>query len=169
MHIQLKLFPAHTVQQYDLATHTKDGMVYVEIRCCIYGLPQAGALANKLLKERLAPEGYFEVRNTPGLFKHITSPVAFSLVVDEFGVKYVGRQHADHLANALKKHYPISEEWEGNLYCGIALNWNYEEGWLDYGMYAQIPYINSFILPMVWYVGYNTKLRRNCVCIVQYS
>ena len=110
MRIPFKLFPAHTVEQYDLATHQKDGMVYVEIRRCIYGLPQAGALANKLLKERLAPAGYFEVRNTPGLFKHISRPIAFSLVVDDFGVKYVGREHADHLVNAIKKHYPISED-----------------------------------------------------------
>jgi hypothetical protein len=36
-----------------------DGYVYMEIRKGMYGLPQAGVLANKLLKERLARHGYF--------------------------------------------------------------------------------------------------------------
>ena len=53
----------------------------------------------------------------------MTRPVVFSLVVDDdFGVKYVGRENAEHLAAALKKHCPISEDWDGRLYCGIQLN-----------------------------------------------
>ena len=104
MRIPLKVLPEHTIKQYNLREHQKGGFVYVEIRRCIYGLPQAGALANKLLKRQLAPAGYCEVPHMPGLFKHLTRPVAFSLVVDNFGVKYVGRKHAKHLVSALKKH-----------------------------------------------------------------
>ena len=80
---------------------TKNGYVYVEIRRSIYGLPQAGKLANTPLKEHLAPYGYFEVAHTPGLWQHITCPIAFSLIVDDFGVKYVHKEDADHLANSL--------------------------------------------------------------------
>ena len=79
-------------------------------------------LANKLLKARLAPAGYYEVANTPGLWKCVSRPIAFTLVVEDFGVKYVGKKHADHLVNALKKNYKISEDWTGSLYCGIALD-----------------------------------------------
>ena len=61
--------------------------LYVEIRRSIYGLPQVGALANKGQKETLAPNGYIEVPHTPGLWSHITRPIYFSLVVDNFGVK----------------------------------------------------------------------------------
>jgi hypothetical protein len=32
----------------------------------MYGLPQAGILANKLLKKHLAKYGYFEQSHTPG-------------------------------------------------------------------------------------------------------
>ena len=46
--------------------------------------------------------------------------------MDDFGVKYVGKEHADHLVNTLKNKYQISEDWQGALYCGISLNWNYE-------------------------------------------
>ena len=59
MRIQLKLLPDHIIQQYGLRekANNNNGFVYVECRRCVYGLPQAGALANKLLKEQLKPEG----------------------------------------------------------------------------------------------------------------
>ena len=59
--IPLHLFPQHTIDQYNLQTHAKNGKVYFEIQKAIYGLPQAGILANKLLQERLQPHGYYEV------------------------------------------------------------------------------------------------------------
>ena len=45
----------------------------------IYGLPQAGILANKLLRSRLAPDGYYKVAHTPGLLKHVTRPLQLTL------------------------------------------------------------------------------------------
>ena len=41
--------------------------------------------------------------HTPGLWRHVTRPVQFTLVVDDFGVKYVGKEHAVHLIKAIKK------------------------------------------------------------------
>ena len=67
----------------------------MEIRKAIYGLPQAGVLANKLLKKRLAPEGYYEMPHTPGMWKHVSRPIAFTLVVDDFAVKYVNKHNAE--------------------------------------------------------------------------
>ena len=134
MKMPLDLFPPHTVEQYKMKDNAKNGYVYLEIRKAIYGLPQAGALANKLLKERLAPFGYYEVAHTPGLWRHVTRPVQFTLVVDDFGVKYVDKKNADHLIKILKKWYKIAEDWEGTLYCGIQLDWNYEARYLDISM-----------------------------------
>lgn len=73
----------------------------MEIIHGIYGLRQSGILANKILKERLAVQGYHEVEHTPSLFYHETSLIWFTLVVDDFGVKYVGKQHAEHLMKVL--------------------------------------------------------------------
>ena len=96
--------------------------MYLEIRKAIYGLPQAGILANKQLREKLKPEGYYEVAHTPGLWWHGTRPVQFSLIVDDFGVKYVGKENAKHLIKAIKKaSYEVALDWEGSLYCGITL------------------------------------------------
>ena len=50
----------------------------------------------------------------------------FSLVVDDFGVKYEGKEHADHLMSVLKEHYTVTEDWEGSKYIGITLDWDYE-------------------------------------------
>ena len=75
--------------------------MYLEIRKAIYGLPQGGILANKQLREKLEPAGYYEVAHTPGLWRHVTRPVQFSLVVDDFGVKYVGKENAKHLIQAI--------------------------------------------------------------------
>ena len=80
------------------------GYIYMKIIRGIYGLPQSGVLANKLLKKRLAVHDYYEVEHTPGLFTHKTQPIWFTLVVDDFGVKYIGRQHAEHLMSVLKQH-----------------------------------------------------------------
>ncbi len=73
----------------------------------MYGLPQSGILANKLLKECLAEHGYHELPHTPGLLKHYTRPVWVTLVVDDFGIKYVGKEHAKHLLDILKKYYKV--------------------------------------------------------------
>ncbi len=67
----------------------------------MYGLPQAGILAKKLLEEHLQKHGYYELTHTPGLFTHKSRLIWFILVVDDFGVKYVGKEHADHLMSVL--------------------------------------------------------------------
>jgi hypothetical protein len=79
----------------------------------MYGLPQAGILANNLLQERLAKFDYYEAATTPGLRHHKWSPVMFALIVDAFAMKYVGNAHLDHLHQNLKKYYDVSEELDG--------------------------------------------------------
>jgi hypothetical protein len=51
-------------------------------------------------------------------------PIAFTLVVDNFGVKYVGHEHADHLIQCIKETYELIKDWTGDLYCGIKLGWD---------------------------------------------
>ena len=92
MRMDINLIPDEFIEQYKLRNKVKNGYVYMEIRRCMYGLPQAGMLANRLLKERLAKHGYFELPHTPGLWRHATRPVWFTLVVDDFGIKYVGKK-----------------------------------------------------------------------------
>jgi hypothetical protein len=91
----------------------------------VWGLPQAGILANKQLRRKLAPFGYQECKNTPGLWYHETRPITFTLVVDDFGVKYISKEDVDHLIVSLQSNYTLTKDWTGNLYCGISLQWDY--------------------------------------------
>jgi hypothetical protein len=135
MKMPLNIFPQWIIDQYELHKHAVDGMVHIEMRKAVWGLPQAGILANNKLRKELAPHGYREHENTPGLWYHETRPITFTLVVDDFGVKYVGKEHADHLLSCLKKSkYKCSEDWKGSLYCGITLDWNYDAGYIDISM-----------------------------------
>jgi hypothetical protein len=88
----------------------------------MYGLPQAGILANQLLRKRLVPHGYMEAKHTPSLWTHHTRPITFTLVVIDFGIKYEGDIHAHHLINTLRKYYTVATDWTGRLYCGIQLD-----------------------------------------------
>jgi hypothetical protein len=105
MKMPLSRFSKEIIQKYNLNYLAVDGWVYIEIRKGIYGLNQAGLLANQLLQTRLAPFGYYPARHTPGLWLHKTWPISFTLVVDYFAVKYVGKQHAEHLRNTLLRTY----------------------------------------------------------------
>jgi hypothetical protein len=101
MKMLLSSFPEEIIQKYNLNALAVDGWVYIEIRKGIYGLKQAGLLSNQLLQTRLAPFGYYPERHTTGLWLHKTRPISFTLVVEDFAVKYMGKQHAEHLRNAL--------------------------------------------------------------------
>jgi hypothetical protein len=100
----------------------------------VWGLLQAGILANKLLCKQLAPHGYYERKHIPGLWKHETQPILFTLVVVKFGVKYVNKDNVNHLIKCLKQKYKLTEDWEGNLYCGIKVSWNYNNHTLEISM-----------------------------------
>jgi hypothetical protein len=54
MKMLLSRFPKEIVQKYNLNTLDIEGWVYIEIRKGMYGLKQAGLLANQLLQTRLA-------------------------------------------------------------------------------------------------------------------
>ena len=48
-------------------------------------------------------------------------------MVDDFGVKYVGKENADHLISVLQEDYVIDIDWEGTRFIGLTLDWDYEK------------------------------------------
>jgi hypothetical protein len=48
-------------------------------------------------------------------------------MVDDFGVKYVNQDNSDHLIVSIKATYTLTEDWMGDLYCGIKLDWDYKK------------------------------------------
>jgi hypothetical protein len=110
MVINFSSLPQETIDKYDLTELAQDVKVYIEIHKGMYGLPQAGILTNELSQRNLGKYGYRPTKHTYGLWKHDTCTISFLLVVDDVGVKYVGREHASHLMECIKKYYNISSD-----------------------------------------------------------
>ena len=47
----MKLIPQAFIDLYDLTPKVKNGYIYMEISRDMYGLPQSGILANKMMKK----------------------------------------------------------------------------------------------------------------------
>jgi hypothetical protein len=73
--INLALLPQETIGTYDLSEPAQDGKVYIKIQKGMYGLPQAGFLANELLQRNLTQDGYRPATHTHGLWTHDTRPI----------------------------------------------------------------------------------------------
>ncbi len=121
--------PEEIIEQYKLREiATQDRYVYTEITKGMYGLPQAGIIAQELLEERLAKHGYFQSKIIPGLWLHLTRPILFSLVVNNFAVKYTRKEDAKHSMAALQKDYKATDDWTGTKYLGLTIEWDYDNG-----------------------------------------
>ena len=104
MRIKITDIPDEIIEHYKLREKvTEDGYIYCEIRKGMYGLPQAGIIAQELLQKRLGEVGYHQSQVIPGLWTHKTRNICFTLVVDDFAIKYTKREDAQHLINALEK------------------------------------------------------------------
>jgi len=87
-------------------------------------------------KTFLAMHGYWLCPITPGLWRHETWPLWFTLVVD--GYKFTNKANAIHLMDSLKKHYKVAEDLEGICYCSLALNWDNMAQTVDLSMSGYI-------------------------------
>ena len=141
--IKLADFYESAVEHYKLKDITKDGCVYVEVSKGMYGLPQAGILAQKLLEERLNAAGYHQSQYTPGLWTHEWRLICFTLVVDDVGVKYVREEHTHHLIDVVRQHYKVTDglgkEKQGSKFIGITLEWDYEKRRVHLSMPEYVP------------------------------
>ena len=129
-YLWLKLINFHddVIKEYHLKKKTtKDGFVYVEVRKGMYALPQTGLLAHILLEEQLQKHGYKQSKLTVGFWKHKGGPICFTLVVENFGLNYIRKEHSRHLVSVLKEHYGISEDWEAKQIVGLTFDWDYEK------------------------------------------
>jgi hypothetical protein len=127
MGLRISDMPEDIIKHYNLRDKaTPDGYIYCEIQKEMYGLPQAGIIAQQFLKERLLKHGYRQSQKTPDLWKHDTPPISFSLVIDDFWVKYVGKKNAQHLLDTVRQYYKCLCNWKGEGYCGLTIKWDYE-------------------------------------------
>jgi hypothetical protein len=135
MRISLKHIPIDIQLIYNMAPMIHNDHIIMEISKGIYGLPQAGKLAQDRLVSHLAKHGYMQCVNTPCLFVHTTNGVAFTLVVDDFLIKFKNRSDADHLLSALRELYTITSDFAlTQKYVGITLCHNKATRTIDMSM-----------------------------------
>ena len=69
--------------------------------------------------------GYHQSKIVPGLWTHTTQNICFTLVVDNFAIKYTRKEDAQHFINELEKYYTISIDWDATKYIGLMIDWDY--------------------------------------------
>jgi hypothetical protein len=108
-------FPDDIIEEYNLCNKVDAREdIHCKVRRGMYGLPQAEIMAQELLEKRLLKAGYKQSKVTPGYWTHVWRPISFALVVNDFGVKYIGKDNVQHLINTLKQDYEIEEDWDRN-------------------------------------------------------
>ncbi len=97
MRLKITDIPKEIIREYGLQELVMpDGYVYCKIQKGMYGLPQAGIIAQELLEEQLARYGYFQNKIIPGFWTHKTRPICFTLVVDNFAIKFTRKTDVTH-------------------------------------------------------------------------
>ena len=119
MWINMNDIPTNVQQKYNLHALAQNGKVLVEITGAMYGLPQAGRISQDQLVKHLAMYGYGQCQNTPCLFKHETNSVMFTLVVDDFCIKYKDKQDLQHFLDAIQTRYKFVLDMNAKRFIGI--------------------------------------------------
>jgi hypothetical protein len=113
MRIRVGNLPPGIIEEYNLQDKIHHGAVYVEIRKGMYGLPQAGILANCVTS--LHPHARYVLPPTKP--RHKVQP--------PFGVQYTNKAHCQHLIDCLDSLYELTVEWQDTKYLGLTLAWDY--------------------------------------------
>ncbi len=125
MRIHISQIPPESREKYISAGLVKDDYVLAEVSKGIYGLAQAGLLAQQQLFALLNRCGFKPVSpESPCIFKHEVRDIAFSLVVDDFGVKYKRVEDAQILIDCLNELYITKCDWTGSSYIGFTISHN---------------------------------------------
>jgi len=117
--IPIKNIPQAIIDSYNLQEYVVDGIAYFKVNKGMYGLPQAGKIANDQLIEFLKLQVYKECNITLELWRHETRDITFWLVVNDFGIKY--DNNLQHLLMVPKKHYKVSIDMKGEKFLEIKL------------------------------------------------
>jgi hypothetical protein len=112
---------------HSMTKWTRMAIFFCKVQRGMCILPQAGIIAQDLLTKRLHKAGYHQSTITPGYWRHNWLPFSFTLIVDNFGVKYISKNDIDHLTSILKQDYEINTDWEGTQYLQLTLNWDYKK------------------------------------------
>ena len=99
---RVSLIPPTIIEHYKLKPLIHNGISMPKSKAW-YGLKQSGKIAHNDLVRQLSKHGYHKSKCTEGLFLHKTRNIAFTLVVDDFAIKYTNKADVDHLLECIKE------------------------------------------------------------------
>ena len=123
MRIPLSHFTQEDMIKYDINKFIKPNAktVLTEVNGNLYGLVNASLVAQKNLIELLNQNDFYET-DTAQLYKHKFKNIEFTLIVDDFGVKYNDKVDAEFLHHILLSRYEkVKVDWSGELYLGMSI------------------------------------------------
>ncbi len=104
-------------------------------------------MANNLLHGHLEKEGCYKAATTPGLWKLKWWPIQFCLIVNNFGLEYVGIEHFDHLLTVLQWYHQVQTNMAGNKIVGLNVQLDFPSKQVPIDMKS---YVNDLLLSPNW-------------------
>lgn len=143
MKVHRRQISDNIIQKYNLQDDFVGDFLMVKIIGGIYGLKNAGILAQKQLVKLLNESGYYAETDTPCIFNHKDNKdITFTLTVDDFGIKYTHVTSRQHLLETLQKKYVVTTNYKGDEHIGLKITWDYPNGKFT----TQIPgYIHALL------------------------
>ena len=91
------LIPPIIIKHYNLDKIANNGFAYVKFNEAWYRLKRSRNFAQDNLVKHLNKHGYIQAQHTNGLFVHQLQDISFTLVVNNFGIKYTNKGDVNHL------------------------------------------------------------------------
>lgn len=124
MFMPLAMIPMDLRKELGMTHLTESTRILWEVNKALYGMPQAGRLAQQDLVRILKTGGYTMSPTTPCLFTHPARKIKFLVWVDDFFITYPrgDRSDVEHLMSVLSQLYEYKIDWTGSSYLGLTLH-----------------------------------------------
>ena len=134
--------------RYNLNPFIHSKSVVFEVTGNMPGHPAAGRLAKSELVAVLKRGGYHEHPDVPCLFESPLTKLSFTLLTDDFGIKYTDISHVDALKDCLTRAgYKFTFDPEGAVYNGMRLQFDYADNKVTLDMPTVVPTALSRFCP----------------------
>ena len=102
MQIPVTYIPGYIMFQNNLVSLAVNNNILVKIRKGIYKLPHAGLIVQQRLNKYFYQYEYTSAESALGIYTHHARKTTFTLIVDDFGLKYYNTTKALYTINYLK-------------------------------------------------------------------
>ena len=88
----------------------------------------------------------------------VETTICSSLIVDDFGIKYVRKEHVEHMLTVLQTDYKVAVDRKAENYASIFLGWDYENQKVHLSMPGPGYFKEALVLVRF---GHRTQVQQN--------